>query len=232
MTILSNGDSESTATDNLEDTRFSLRHPGQRAAKRPRTVLVLGGGGMRGIAHIGVLRALRTLGIQYDAIVGTSIGSLIGAMAAGGYDLEKIESIIRDVQKQDYFRLNFVKLLLKGTRAPSMYQGRTFRESLQRILPEVGLAEMKVPFYCNSVQLESGGSVFWGAPGFDEVSLVDAVYASCALPGVFEPYEWRENNYMDGGIVDSVPLRFAKTLRPELIIAVDLTVKGTYKAPN
>jgi NTE family protein len=62
--------------------------------------------------------------------------------------------------------------------------------------------------------------------------LVDAVYSSCALPGIFEPFEHGGFSYMDGGIVDPVPLRFAKTLAPELIIAVDLTVKATFKSPN
>jgi len=216
----------------LHETGFSMRHPGQSAAGRPRTVLVLGGGGMRGMAHVGVLKAMQKLGIKYDAIIGTSIGALVGAMAAGGREIEEIEKIITDVQKADYFRLNFLKLLLKGTRAPSMYQGETFKASLRKILPDVSFEDMKVPFYCNSVRLETGGTVFWGIPGFDQVPLVDAVYGSCALPGIFEPLEWEGHNYMDGGIVDSVPLRFAKTLRPELIIAVDLSIKSAHKTPN
>jgi NTE family protein len=121
---------------------------------------------------------------------------------------------------------------MKGVRAPSMYRGDTFRQRLAEILPEKSFAELDVPFYCNAVRLETGGSVFFGAPGFEDVPLVDAVYASCALPGVFEPYERDGYNYMDGGIVDAVPLRFAKTLRPDLTIAVDLTVKSTFKTPN
>ncbi len=187
---------------------------------------------MRGMAHIGVLRALRTLGIQYDAIVGTSIGSLVGAMSAGGYPVEKIEDMVAAVQKEDYFRLNFVKMLLKGVRTTSVYHGETFRQSLRRILPPVTFAQMKVPFYCNAVRLETGGSVFWGTPGMDDISIVDAVYSSCALPGIFEPHQHNGYNYMDGGMVDSLPLRFAKTLGAELIIAVDLSVKGTFKAPD
>jgi len=200
--------------------------------RRPRTVLVLGGGGMRGVAHIGVLKALFKLGIRYDAIVGTSIGSLVGAMAAGGYSLDKIESMLGDIQKQDYFRLNVVKFMLKGARAPSMYRGDLFRSRLNKILPKIEFREMQMPFYCNAVRLENGGSVFWGTPGFDDIPLVDAIYSSCALPGIFEPFEHQGFNYMDGGIIDSVPLRFAKTLRPELIIAVDLSVKATMKTPN
>jgi NTE family protein len=187
---------------------------------------------MRGMAHVGVLKAMRTLGIEYDAIVGTSIGSLIGAMAAGGYPIEQIEALVAAVQKEDYFRLNFVKFLLKGTQARSMYRGDNFRRTLEKILPKQSFKDMRMPFFCNAVRLETGGTVFWGTPGLDDISLVDAVYSSCALPGIFEPYERGGYNYMDGGMVDSVPLRFAKTLNPDLIIAVDLSVKGTFKAPD
>jgi NTE family protein len=203
------------------------RRPGD-----PRVVLVLGGGGMRGMAHIGVLRGLAKLGIHVDAIVGTSIGSLIGALAAGGLTLEEIEQRIEGLRKEDYFRLNVVKFLLKGMRAPSMYRGDTFRQRLEEILPDVGFDDLALPFYCNAVRLESGGSVFWGSPGFRDVSLVDAVYSSCALPGIFEPFNDGTFNYMDGGIVDPVPLRFASTLSPQVTIAVDLTIKATMKTPN
>jgi NTE family protein len=212
--------------------------PGGRRAhglanhRRPRTVLVLGGGGMRGMAHVGVLRALETLGLEYDAIIGTSIGSLVGAMAAGGYSVTKMEEIIRGLHREDYFRLNVIKFLLKGIRAPSMYRGDLFKQRLAEILPDTSFGHMRVPFFCNAVRLETGGSVFWGLPGFDGIPLVDAVYSSCALPGIFEPYEKDGSHYMDGGIVDAVPLRFAKTLRPELVIAVDLSIKATYKTPN
>ncbi len=184
------------------------------------------------MAHVGVLKALETLGIRYDAVVGTSIGSLVGAMAAADYPVAKMEEIIYQLKKEEYFRLNFVKLLLRGTAAPSMYRGDLFQERLSEILPDGGFGDLVMPFFCNAVRLESGGTVFWGAPGMDDVSLVDAVYSSCALPGIFEPYERDGFHYMDGGLVDPIPLRFAKSLRPELIIAVDLTIKATFKAPN
>lgn len=210
-----------------EDDRRVARSP-----ERPRTVLVLGGGGMRGMAHIGVLKAMRDLGMEYDAIVGTSIGSLVGGMAAGGLSIEEMEEYIGRVTKEDYFRLNVVKFLLKGVRTPSVYQGSRFRQRLEELLPSKSFAELEFPFFCNAVRLETGGSIFWGTPGLDDIDLVDAVYSSCCLPGIFEPYERDGYNYMDGGIVDSLPLRFAKSLRPDLIIAVDLTVKATFKTPN
>jgi len=207
-------------------------HGAGPAKGRPRTVLVLGGGGMRGMAHLGVLKAMQTLGLHYDAIVGTSIGSLVGAMAAGGYSIDRMEEIIQDIQKNHYFRLNFVKFLLKGHRVPSMYRGDTLREKLVQLLPDYSFDEMPVPFYCNAIQLESGGNVFWGTPGMSDIPLVDAVYSSCALPGIFEPFEHDGKHYMDGGIIDAMPLRFAKTLRPDVIIAVDLTVKATFRPPK
>jgi NTE family protein len=199
---------------------------------QPRTVLVLGGGGMRGMAHIGVLKALERLGLRYDAVVGTSIGALVGAMAAGGLSTDEMTRIVADLQKEDYFRLNFVKFLLKGVRASSVYRGDTFRERLRELLPPIGFDEMRVPFFCNAVRLETGGQVFWGTHGLDDIPLIDAVYSSCCLPGIFEPYQRDSFHYMDGGIIDPLPLRFAKTLRPDLIIAVDLTTKATFKAPD
>jgi NTE family protein len=210
--------------------RSALPVPADRA--QPRTVLVLGGGGMRGMAHVGVLKALQRLGLSYDAIVGTSIGALVGALAAGGCSIERMEEILSSLQKEDYFKLNFVKFLLKGVRASSVYRGDTFRERLTEILPRVGFEGMQVPFFCNAVCLETGGLVFWGTPGLADISLVDAVYSSCCLPGIFEPFERDAYHYMDGGIVDPLPLRFAKALRPDLLIAVDLTVKATFKTPN
>jgi NTE family protein len=199
---------------------------------RPRTVLVLGGGGMRGMAHIGVLRALERLGLSFDAVVGTSIGSLIGAMVAGGMPLDELEQEVLHLKKEDYFRLNALKLLLRGPRVVSMYQGERFRRSLERLLPEGPISSTRTPFWCNAVCLETGGSVFWGTRGFDDLPVVDAVYSSCALPAVFEPLEHGGRHFVDGGIADPTPLRFAKALGAERILAVDLTVKGTYKAPN
>ena len=200
--------------------------------ERPRTVLVLGGGGMRGMAHVGVLRALQSLDIHFDAVVGTSIGSLIGAMVAGGMPLDQLEHEVLHLKKEDYFRLNALKLLLRGPRVVSMYQGQRFRKSLERLLPGGTVSGTSLPFWCNAVCLETGGSVFWGTPGFDDVPLVDAVYSSCALPAVFEPLAHDGRHFVDGGIADPTPLRFARSLGAERIIAVDLTVKGTYKAHN
>ena len=196
------------------------------------TVLVLGGGAMRGMAHIGVLRALQALDIKYDAIVGTSIGSLIGAMAASGLSPTEMEEVLPGLAKDDYFRLNFAKFISRGIRAPSMYSGDTFRRSLQRLIPSRTFDDLTVPFFCNAVCLESGGPIFFGTRGFRDIDVVEAVYGSCALPAVFAPLVWKGRHFMDGGITDALPLRFAKLLQPRRIIAVDLTVKPSHRVAS
>jgi len=196
------------------------------------TVLVLGGGAMRGMAHIGVLRALDDLGISVDAIVGTSIGSLIGALYASSMSPSEMGEVLPSLAKDDYFRLNFAKFLSRGIRAPSMYSGETFRKSLERLIPSRNFDELNLPFFCNSVCLETGGPVFFGTRGFRDIPLIQAIYGSCALPGVFEPLSWKGRHFMDGGITDALPLRFAKLLKPRRIIAIDLTVKPSHRVPN
>ncbi|MEL6713404.1 MAG: patatin-like phospholipase family protein [Planctomycetota bacterium] len=195
-------------------------------------LLVLGGGAMRGMAHIGVLRAIERAGIRIDGIVGTSIGSLIGAMYSGSSSVAEIEERLPGLAKDDYFRLNFAKFLLKGFRAPSMYSGETFRRSLQSLIGDTTFDDLRLPFFCNSICLETGGGVFFGTRGFRDIDLVEAVYGSCALPAVFEPLEWKGRHFMDGGITDALPLRFAKLLRPTRIIAVDLSVKPSHRPPS
>ena len=108
-----------------------------------------------------------------------------------------------------------VKFLLKGTRAPSMYRGDHFKARLKEILPDKQFGDMLVPFFCNAVRLETGGSVFWGYDRASiEIPLVDAVYSSCALPG--DVRAARVGGFATTWMVASstrVPLRFAKTLQ-------------------
>ncbi|MCA8970702.1 MAG: patatin-like phospholipase family protein [Planctomycetes bacterium] len=191
----------------------------------PRTILVLGGGGMKGIVHVGVLRALDKLGIHVDEIVGTSIGAVVGAMRACGLSMSEMESIVCDLDRKDFFRIKILKFLVKGYRHASLYKGEMFRKFLADNLPKREFDELVVPFYCNAVSLETGAQRYFGGRGSREISLIDAVYASATLPGIFEPLEWNGEMWIDGGIVDALPLRWARAQKPERIIAVDLSVR-------
>lgn len=203
---------------------------GNGAAKPAKTVLVLGGGGLRGMSHVGVLRVLARQGIAVDEIVGTSIGSIIGAMAARGTPLDRIEDTVRTLSHSEFFRLSWMRFLRRGWRCESVYPGKPFRDFLRKHLgASTTFDGLHVPFFCNAVSISTGGTVMFGLPGLRSVPLVDAVYASCTLPGVFEPVEIGGDRYFDGGIVDSCPIRFARARGASRILAVDLAVRAQRK---
>jgi NTE family protein len=199
---------------------------------RPRTVLVLGGGGMRGMAHVGVLK--RAAHARHPRRRDRRHEHRRARRRDGGrrLPLEKIESLVSAVQKEDYFRLNVVKFLLKGARAAACTAADTSSAAARDPAARRLRRDAQVPFYCNAVRLETGGSVFWGTPGLDDISAGRRGLRSCALPGIFEPYERDGYNYMDGGMVDSA----AAALRQDAAARADHrrrpAVKGTFKTPN
>lgn len=195
------------------------------AARAPHTVLVLGGGGMKGIVHLGVMRAIEKLGIQVDEIVGTSIGAVVGAMRACGLSIEEMEAIVGELERKDFFRIKILKFLVKGYRHASLYKGELFRKFLSDNLTASSFDELETPFFCNALSLVSGTQRYFGTPGSRDIPLVDAVYASATLPGIFEPLHWNDETWIDGGIVESLPLRFARSREPARLIAVDLSIR-------
>src|SRR6185503_17836591 len=104
---------------------------------------VLGGGGMKGMAHLGVLKALAQLRIQVDEVIGTSIGSVIGSLYASGHDIDALLHIVADLSRKDYFRLNLLKFLTRGYRTVSLYQGRNFHEFLRAQLKVQRFADLR-----------------------------------------------------------------------------------------
>ena len=188
-----------------------------------RTVLVLGGGGMRGICHIGVIRAIERLGLRIDEVIGTSMGAVMGALYATGMDSRRIEEVAGEITIKDYFKLNLLKFLVKGYRHSSVYKGKTFRDFIRRWIPQEHFDELPRPFFCNALSLMTGTSRFFGFPGADHVPVADAVYASACLPGVFEPQAIDDDYYIDGGMTETIGLRLAQARKPDLIIAADLS---------
>lgn len=209
--------------------------PGQRNGAQPsarprlqpepsrRTVLVLGGGGMRGYCHIGVIRAIERLGLKVDEVVGTSMGAVMGALYAVGMESRRIEEVAAEITIKDYFKLNLLKFLVKGYRHASVYKGKTFRDFIRRWVPQRTFAELPRPFFCNALSLTTGMSRFFGLPGADTVPVADAVYASSCLPAIFEPMAMEGDYYIDGGMTETIGLRLAHARKPDLVIAVDLS---------
>ena len=201
-------------------TMFVL--PNAPSATPPRLVLVLGGGGMKGIAHIGVWKALEDQGVHPDAIVGTSMGAVIGACLAGGLGWRELAEIARKLTKDDIVRINRRSIFFGGVRQPSVFEGEHFRDYLERTLPVDSFEALRIPLRLNAVSLVSGEEVWLGAGVREDVSLIDAVYASCALPIYFPPGRIGDDVLVDGGVLDVLPIRQAAAWGAERIIAVDV----------
>jgi NTE family protein len=186
-----------------------------------RIALVLGGGGLKGFAHIGVLRALEERGIVPDVYAGTSIGALIAGAYISGTKVDELATRAEALRKRDLFRLNHFGMLLERMRSPSIYLEEPLRALCAAALPDVTFAELPKRLLVNTVDLERGARAGWGLPGLEDVPVRDAVYASCALPGFFPPGRVGDRTCIDGGVVDNLPVSVASQFA-DLVIAVDV----------
>ena len=194
--------------------------PAPRRALSRKIALVLGGGGLKGFAHIGVLTALEQNGIKPSVLAGTSIGSLVCAAKAGGMSIEEMSDHARSLRRRDLFRLNRLGMLVERTRASSIYQAGPLREVCASVVRDTQFDDLDVPLLVNTVDLQRGSPVVWGLPGLRDVSVLDAVYASCALPGFYPPGNVGGRSCVDGGVVDNLPVAVASQ-GMDAVIAVD-----------
>jgi NTE family protein len=196
-----------------------------------RTALVLGGGGLKGFAHIGVMRALEERGIYPSRYAGTSIGALIAAARVGGVWLDEMERRAISISKRDLFRLNRVGMLMDRSRASSLYLEQPLRDLIDAVVPHHTFREMGTKLLVNTVDLERGTLVVWGLPGLSDVAIRDAIYASCALPGFFPPAEVGGRICVDGGTIDNLPTAIA-SIGADVVIAVDVGSTDLGRAHN
>jgi NTE family protein len=186
-----------------------------------RIALVLGGGGMKGFAHIGVLRALEEAGVRPSCYAGTSIGGLLAAAYAGGMSLEEMERRAVSLRRRDLFRINHVGMLFERMRSPSIYLEEPLRALCTSAVPNGTFEQLGLPLLINTVDVEHGTQVVWGLPGLRDVRIDDAVYASCALPGFFPPGRVDGRLCIDGGTIDNLPVQIAAR-DADAVIAVDV----------
>jgi NTE family protein len=188
--------------------------------RRRQFALVLGGGGLKGFAHIGVLKALRELSMKPAVVAGTSIGALISAGYAAGMAIEEMEQRARDLRRRDLFRLNRMGMLLERAHSPSIYQKAPLYAVCESVIKQATFDKLETRLLVNTVDLERGSPVVWGLPGLRDVSVTDAVYASCALPGFYPPGDVAGRACVDGGVVDNLPVGVASQ-GMDAVIAVD-----------
>ena len=173
--------------------------------------LALGGGGVKGIAHIGVLRALEAHHFKIKAIAGTSAGGMVGAVYAAGYSTEKIEQAISDFDPISSFARH-------PDDRPSLLGLGVIADKLSEMLADRTFDEMEIPFAATAVSLYSGKEII-----LNKGKVLDAVLATVAVPGVFPSQKIGGRVLIDGGVLDPVPVLVARWMRPDLpVVAVVL----------
>ncbi|MGH7458908.1 MAG: patatin-like phospholipase family protein [Longimicrobiaceae bacterium] len=187
-----------------------------------RTLLVLGGGAMKGVAHIGVWKALQESGTRVDGIVGTSIGAVVGTCIAGGMGWRELSEVALALRKKDIVDINRRAIWFGGVHEPSVFEGERLKEWLGEVLPVKNFGQLELDLRINSVSLVSGREVWFGAGARCDLPLAQAVYCSCALPVYFPPARAGDDWLVDGGIVDGFPIRHAREWGAGRVIGVDV----------
>ncbi len=183
--------------------------------EKPRTALVLGGGGSKGALQAGFYRAVRELGINIDLVVAASIGALNGAFIAAGMPPRIIMQEWARVRRRDIFSLNWA-LLRRGAAADSIYTFRNLRQFLEARLPVSTFEELRVPFIVVTTDLQTGRPYLW-----KEGNLLEAVLASCAIPGIFPPVQGPQGRWViDGSLADNVPVSTALARGADQVVGI------------
>ena len=183
-------------------------------AARPKTLgLALGGGAFRGLAHIGVLQVFKEQGIPIDVLVGTSMGSVVGALYASGMDPHFMQRLCEQLRDRDFLELRFNRMgLISGDRIQSMLRTLTGNKTF---------ADTRMPF--TALACDLGLSKLCA---LREGPLHEAVRASIAIPGVFAPHVWNGRLMVDGGVLERVSCLPARELGADYVVAVDVGYRG------
>lgn len=173
--------------------------------------LVLGSGGVKGLAHIGVIKALEKNNIPIDYITGSSIGALIGAVYAFYKDIEKIEKITMDTSWKRALRL------LDPGRSGGLIKGKKVEKLIKEWLPDANFSNLKIPLTIAATDLISGKKI-----NIKDGDIVKAILASSAVPPVFKPVEYENYLLSDGGLSNPLPIDVVKKMGADIAIAVNL----------
>ena len=185
----------------------------------PRTIkiaLVLGGGAARGFAHVGVIKALEAQGIFPDIVVGTSAGSLVGALyAAGnnGFALQKLALEMNEAAISDWAVPLF-------SQSSGVLKGEAVQLYVNRAVNNQPIEKLKISFGAVATDLHTGQAIL-----FRRGNTGAAVRASSAVPGVFQPVRIGSKHYVDGGLVSPVPVSFARKMGADFVIAVNISAQ-------
>jgi len=205
--------------------------------------IALGGGGITGTAHLGVLKALEEAGVDIHCFAGTSSGGLISALYACGYSIAEIIDMVPEVTRKylDYDYRSFIgKVIWRNSSHRSLIKGRKFRELLRAKLGDRRIADVPMPLVLVATDLRKGSKVVFASRSIEipddaelilDADLVDAVQASCSIPSVFPPVEIEDRLLVDGGLIDNCPCDYSRALGADAVIAVDFSVNSIARSP-
>lgn len=188
--------------------------------------VALGGGGARGLAHIGVLKAFEEGDIPIGAISGTSVGALIGSLYAAGITTSKLEKMAQDIgwsSLTNYSKYSLFRMVITDGRLSTKNMEVYLREQMG----DLRFDQLKIPFACIATDLETGERVV-----FREGEVALAARASATLPGMFEPVEYRHRYLVDGGLVSNLPTDLLELMNADVIVAVDVTSDISHTQPK
>jgi NTE family protein len=178
----------------------------------PDIAVALGGGGIKGIAHIGILRELEKNGLTIRAVSGTSAGGLVGAVYAAGNSPDRIIEIVTRMDQKSLFRRG-------SNEGPSLLGLKGLTNLLAEVVGNITFADLRIPFACTAVDINTSQEII-----LNEGRLAEAVLSTIAIPGVFPPRHIEDLLLVDGGVFDPVPVGVARWLNPALpVIAVSLS---------
>ena len=177
--------------------------------------LALGGGGARGIAHLGVWQRLQELEIPIHCIAGTSIGAIAGAIIAAG----RVDEALAWCEMSSWKKLP--GLIFDRPTTKALLLGRRVEEKLRQIIAAERFADLSMPYAAVATDLNTGEAVV-----MQEGDLISAVRASMSIPGVFSPIEREGRVLVDGGLVNPLPVSACRALGAEVVIAVDVNPLG------
>lgn len=178
--------------------------------------LALGGGAAKGVAHIGVLKALEDANIEVDYIAGTSVGAMIAALYAFKVDVETIGSLAR--------RLTMSKVTSFKLNKTGFFSTESLRELMLEYVGDVAIEDAAIPLSIVATDINSGEEII-----LTSVSVVDAVCASAAIPGIYIPVEINGRTLVDGGLVQNVPIEALQTAGAGVTIASHLNSVSHYQ---
>lgn len=176
--------------------------------------IAFGGGGARGFTHLGVVRALEEYGIKFDYVVGTSVGSIVGAYYAAGYTYKQMYDIVKDVRTKD-IRTNIIPF------SPSKTDG--IGDIIRNGLGDINIEDLPLPYSAVAVDIVSTKEVV-----FCKGNLTKAVMGSCAVPAIFQPVEYDGMILCDGGLQNTIPADVPLMFGCDYVVAVDVNKSRLY----